>query len=76
MWIVKLRSNLSTDWAVLYGGEYHDEGASIMQTDDGGYIVAGSSVTTSNQSQIMLLKIESDGCIWSDDLSTTISCGL
>ena len=75
LWVVKLRSNLTTDWAVLYGGNYNDNGASIMQTDDGGYIVAGSSVSYDKQSQIMLLKIESDGCVWSDDRSTIISCG-
>ena len=75
LWVVKLKSNLTTDWSVLYGGSYNDNGASIMQTDDGGYIVAGSSVSSDKQSQIMLLKIESDGCVWSEDRSTKISCG-
>ena len=77
IWIVKLNPNLSTEWSVNYDGQgYNDSGASIMLTDDGGYIIAGSSHVIGNQSQIILLKIEANGCIYSLDHKTQITCGI
>ena len=74
IWIVKLTATLTTEWDKIYGGEFNDNGASIMQTDDGGYIITGSTMSFGNQSQIILLKIQDDGCVY--DNSTQITCGL
>jgi len=76
IWVVKLTPTLTTHWDKIYGGDYNDSGASIKATDDGGCIITGSTMSYSNQSEIILLEIESDGCIWSDDHQTKISCGL
>ena len=77
IWVVKLTPTLTTHWDKVYGGEYNDKGTSIKQTDDGGYIITGSSMSVAEkQSQIILLKIEEDGCVWSTDHTTKIACGL
>ena len=44
-WVVKLSANGSIEWQKTLGGSSRDEGNSIHQTSDGGYIVAGNSVS-------------------------------
>lgn len=75
IWIVKLTPTLTTHWDKIYGGTYNDNGASIKETDDGGYIITGSTMSYGNQSEIILLEIEIDGCIWLDSI-TKLNCGL
>ena len=75
VWIVKLTPTLTTHWDKIYGGNYNDNGASIEETDDGGFIITGSTMSYGNQSEIILLEIEIDGCIWLDP-STKLNCGI
>lgn len=42
-WIVKLDSNGDLEWEKCFGGTDYDYARSIIQTNDGGYIVAGSA---------------------------------
>ncbi|MEN2488602.1 T9SS type A sorting domain-containing protein [Flavobacterium sp. B11] len=42
-WIVKLNSNLVTEWQKTYGGSKQDYADCVQQTNDGGYIVTGYS---------------------------------
>ena len=42
-WIVKLASSGSIEWQISLGGSGDDYAYSIQQTNDGGYIVAGTS---------------------------------
>ncbi|MDR1620963.1 MAG: hypothetical protein LBS00_01160, partial [Synergistaceae bacterium] len=42
-WIVKLSGSGGLKWEKSLGGSARDEAASIQETSDGGYIVAGSS---------------------------------
>jgi hypothetical protein len=42
-WIVKLNSIGTIEWQKSLGGDSEDQAYSIRQTNDGGYIVAGSS---------------------------------
>ena len=46
MWVVKLHANGDLDWQNSLGGSNIDVAYSIQQTNDGGYIVAGSSSST------------------------------
>jgi len=41
-WVLKLDSNGTVMWQKTYGGSSYDGAYSIQQTQDGGYIVAGS----------------------------------
>lgn len=45
-WIVKLDNEGQIEWQKTIGGQYHDELRSIIQTADGGYMLAGSSNST------------------------------
>src|SRR5207249_46394 len=69
-WVVKLKSNGAIDWQKTYGGSNDDFAKSIMQTKDGGYIVAG--YTLSNDKDVSgnhglkdywVLKLKSSGTI-------------
>lgn len=42
-WVVKLSSTGTIQWQKSFGGSYNDLAYSIIQTTDGGYIVAGGS---------------------------------
>ncbi|WP_445722599.1 T9SS type A sorting domain-containing protein [Flavobacterium sp.] len=45
-WVVKLNTNGDLVWQKTFGGSLHDEAHSILQTNDGGYIVIGQSVSS------------------------------
>ncbi|MDZ4794146.1 MAG: hypothetical protein SGI83_07695 [Bacteroidota bacterium] len=47
-WIVKLDGSGNIVWNKLLGGNYAEEAYSIVQTTDGGYIVAGYSQSSAN----------------------------
>ncbi len=42
-WIIKLSSSGGLDWQKCLGGNFDDEAHSVVQTFDGGYIIAGVS---------------------------------
>ncbi len=44
-WLVKLNSSGSIQWQKCLGGSYWDMAYSIQQTSDGGYIVAGYTIS-------------------------------
>jgi hypothetical protein len=43
MWLVKTDANGGVQWQQTFGGFSDDEGNAIIQTDDGGFILAGGS---------------------------------
>ncbi len=45
-WIVKLSADGNIEWSRAYGGSYFEVATSILQTNDGGYIFAGSANST------------------------------
>jgi len=47
IWILKLDRLGNKKWAKSYGGESEDFASSVKQTFDGGYIVAGTSISSS-----------------------------
>ncbi|SFB79707.1 T9SS type A sorting domain-containing protein [Kaistella jeonii] len=75
-WIVKLNSNGSIKWQKSFGGSDYDNAASVQQTTDGGYIVAGYS--SSNDGDVIgnhgatdswILKLDGSGNIaWQKSL--------
>ena len=44
-WIMKLYGNGAVEWQQRYGGLSNDYVRSIQQTSDGGYIVAGETLS-------------------------------
>jgi len=60
--IYKLNSSGSKDWFKNYGGTDWDEGASVKQTSDGGYVVAGYTWSYSHgRTDFAIYKLDSDG---------------
>ncbi len=50
------------EWIRVYGGALEDEGWSVQQTQDGGYIVTGSNRSYgAGESDVWLLKVDADG---------------
>jgi len=63
-WVLKLDSAGNIEWQRAYGGGYGDWASSIWQTADGGYIVAGTTVSFSDgDDDIWILKLSSSGDI-------------
>ena len=64
-WLVKTDSLGNMEWNKTYGGSGSDEAISFLQTNDGGYILVGSSTSVENGS-IWLVKTDENGNIeWS-----------
>ena len=62
-WVMKLSSSGDIEWQRTYGGYGYDYAYSIQQTDDGGYIVAGTKSFVSGLEDIWVLKLSSSGDI-------------
>jgi len=62
IYILKLNSKGEAEWQKTFGGEYSDEANSIQQTTEGGYIVAGWTVSLgSGGKNVCILKLNSKG---------------
>lgn len=64
LWVVKLTSGLTLDWARKVRGTFYDAGHCVKQTQDGGYIVAGTyGAAASDNQDALLMKLTSSGTI-------------
>lgn len=63
--LVKLNTSGAVTWAYHYGGTESDIGNVVMQTSDGGYLVAGStkSFSAKDSLNIFILKTSSTGAL-------------
>jgi uncharacterized delta-60 repeat protein len=67
MWVLKLDTNGAIVWQKTYGGsQFNDAAGSIEQTSDGGYIVAGSTLSFgAGDWDFWLLRLDSGGdVVW------------
>jgi uncharacterized delta-60 repeat protein len=64
VFLLKYETNGTLTWAKTAGGSSFDRAASVAQTTDGGYIVAGGTVSFGEGSQdVFLLKYDSSGTL-------------
>jgi len=61
VYLVKANATGDTLWTRTYGGAGWDEGRSVQQTTDGGYIVAGFTNSFGNGNQVYLIKTNASG---------------
>ena len=61
VWLIKADENGDSIWTRTYGGDKDDNGYSIEETDDGGFIIVGSLRTLDLDQDVWLLKTDSSG---------------
>jgi len=63
-WVIKLNSSGNIEWQKTYGGTKGDYAHSIQQTEDGGYIVAGSTWSFGKgKGDFWVIKLDANGNI-------------
>ncbi len=61
-WVLKLRPDGTVEWGKAYGGVKRDSFASVQQTRDGGYVMAGETVSFGEgKEDVWVLKLGPDG---------------
>ncbi|MBD3169575.1 MAG: T9SS type A sorting domain-containing protein [candidate division Zixibacteria bacterium] len=73
LFLLKLDRSGNTIWLKTYGGDRDDGGRDVMQTSDGGYIIAGwtDSFSHGDSSDVYLIKTDASGdSLWSRTYGT------
>jgi hypothetical protein len=64
VWLVKTDANGDTSWTRTFGGEGDDAGNSVQQTQDGGYVIAGTTYSYgAGQGDVWFIKVDADGSL-------------
>jgi hypothetical protein len=62
VYLIKTDSNGNKIWEKTFGGEGDDYGSSVIETKDGGYIIAGNTYSfDASETHVYLIKTDSKG---------------
>jgi len=61
VYLIKTNASGDTLWTKTHGGTGSEEGESVQQTQDGGYIIAGWTLSFGNGIQVYLIKTDANG---------------
>jgi len=62
VYLVKLDANGNLQWTKTIGGPASEEGNSLLQTSDGGYVIAGYTASFgAGKADVYLVKLDADG---------------
>ncbi|MEM4149605.1 MAG: hypothetical protein QXQ78_03280, partial [Candidatus Anstonellales archaeon] len=62
VWVIKIDTNGNHVWnRTFHGGYASDVGRSIIKSDDGGYVIVGESYQGSNNNDVWVIKIDTNG---------------
>lgn len=65
IFLIKTNSNGDTLWTKVYYNSYSEGGTSIVQTNDGNYLITGARKNTNNTQSLKLMKVDNLGnMIW------------
>jgi len=70
-YVVKLDAHGNLQWTKTIGGEYYDEGTSLIQTSDGGYAIAGYTESFgAGEWDVYVVKLDAKGNLqWTKTIS-------
>jgi len=69
LWLIKTDSHGNKEWDNIFGGPNYDAGYSVLQIQDGSYIIAGFTDTTEKDYDIWLVKTFGDKDISHEEIS-------
>jgi hypothetical protein len=77
VYLIKTTINGDISWSKTFGGIHEDWGWSVMQTTDGGYIIAGGTASFGNDYYVYLIRTTENGdTLWTKTFGGTGSdCG-
>jgi hypothetical protein len=63
VYLVRTNASGGTLWTRTFGGTGFEQGNSVQQTSDDGYVIAGATNSFGNRNQAYLIKTEPDGLV-------------